>query len=492
MGGIGAFRIRRGVLLGLIGVLALTLAACFRPPRPQPPVAAFTVSTAPMVASFTDTSTGSITSRSWDFGDGGTSTDANPSHDYANHGTYTVTLTVTGPGGTDTETQAVTIKPPAPDASFAVAPPSGTIPLTVTVTNTSTGFVDAIAWDLDGDGAFDDATGQTATRTFDSAGSHTIGLSVTGPGGTSTTTQTIVANLPPPPTASFTANPTSGTAPVTVNFTDTSTGAISSRSWDFDANGTTDDTGATPGHVFSSPGVYQVFLTVTGPGGSSTTSQTITVSLNTPPAVSIIAPANGASFTQGTSVTFSGIANDAEDGSLSSTIAWTSSADGPLGNGASIQAANLTLGSHTISASVVDSNGAPATASITITVTAPPPPFQVVFDASPTAGLAPLSVNFNACPSTGTNLRFRWDFDNDGVDDQVNPCSVQHTYTTPGVYTAKLRVEESVPGGGQITMTKQILASSPPDPGDPGDCGGRRCEPPPDTDPGGPGGPGPR
>jgi PKD repeat protein len=178
------------------------------------------------------------------------------------------------------------------------------------------------------------------------------------------------------------------------------------------------------------------------------------------------------SFAQGTPVTFSGIANDAEDGSLSSTIHWTSNVDGSLGDGASIQATNLTVGSHTISASVVDSSGAPATASIAITPA--PPPFQVVFNATPTAGLAPVLVSFNACASTGTNLRFRWDFDNDGVDDQVNPCSAQHTYTAPGVYTAKLTVEESVPGGDQITMTKQILASSPPDPGDPGDCGGRR------------------
>jgi subtilase family serine protease len=67
-----------------------------------PPVANFTFTTSGLTANFTDTSTdadGTITSRSWTFGDGGTSTATNPSHTYAANGTYTVTLTVTDNGG---------------------------------------------------------------------------------------------------------------------------------------------------------------------------------------------------------------------------------------------------------------------------------------------------------------------------------------------------------------------------------------------------------
>jgi len=62
--------------------------------------------TAPLTVQFTDQSTGDITSRSWDFGDGEMSTSINPSHTYQNTGTYTVSLTVTGPVGTDTETRS--------------------------------------------------------------------------------------------------------------------------------------------------------------------------------------------------------------------------------------------------------------------------------------------------------------------------------------------------------------------------------------------------
>jgi len=78
-----------------------------------PPVANFTFTTSGLTANFTDSSTdsdGSISSRSWTFGDGGTSTATNPSHTYAANGTYSVSLTVTDNGGaTNTKTQSVTV-----------------------------------------------------------------------------------------------------------------------------------------------------------------------------------------------------------------------------------------------------------------------------------------------------------------------------------------------------------------------------------------------
>lgn len=93
------------------------------------PVARFTVSpstgAAPLAVQFTDTSTGSITGRTWTFGDGATGTDSHPSHTYTAAGTFSVSLTVTGPGGTHTQTQtaAVTVGPAPGTASpwrFAV------------------------------------------------------------------------------------------------------------------------------------------------------------------------------------------------------------------------------------------------------------------------------------------------------------------------------------------------------------------------------------
>lgn len=77
------------------------------------PTANFRFIASNFIGNFTDTSTdrdGSIVSRSWNFGDGTTSTATNPSHTYASAGSYNVTLTVTDNGGaTNTATQAVTI-----------------------------------------------------------------------------------------------------------------------------------------------------------------------------------------------------------------------------------------------------------------------------------------------------------------------------------------------------------------------------------------------
>jgi subtilisin family serine protease len=83
------------------------------PPGNAAPVASFTQSCSGLTCTFTDTSTdsdGTIASRSWNFGDGGTSTAANPSHTFPAAGTYTVSLNVTDNGGaTGSTSKAVTV-----------------------------------------------------------------------------------------------------------------------------------------------------------------------------------------------------------------------------------------------------------------------------------------------------------------------------------------------------------------------------------------------
>ena len=89
---------------------------------PTPPTASFTWAqeSGTRTVNFTDTSTGA-TGWSWDFGDGGTSTEENPSHTYDSAGTYTVTLEATNATGSSTAVDAVTVTDPPPVSAFGPA-----------------------------------------------------------------------------------------------------------------------------------------------------------------------------------------------------------------------------------------------------------------------------------------------------------------------------------------------------------------------------------
>jgi PKD repeat protein len=80
-----------------------------------------TAGTAPLTVQFTDSSTGSPTAWSWDFGDGGTSTAQNPSHEYTEAGTYLVTLTASNAAGLSTATSTIAAaSSPSPSAGITV------------------------------------------------------------------------------------------------------------------------------------------------------------------------------------------------------------------------------------------------------------------------------------------------------------------------------------------------------------------------------------
>jgi hypothetical protein len=128
---------------------------------------------------------------------------------------------------------------------------------------------------------------------------------------------------------------------------------------------------------------------------------------NNPPTVSITAPANGSSSSVGASVSFTGTATDVEDGSLTGSLAWTSSINGSIGSGGSFSTSSLSAGSHTITASVTDSGGLPGSASISITVNAAA---GVLTNGVPVTGLSGATGSNTfftlAVPAGATNLSF--------------------------------------------------------------------------------------
>ncbi len=83
--------------------------------------------------------------------------------------------------------------------------------------------------------------------------------------------------------AAFSGSPLSGTAPVTVSFTDASTGSPTSYAWDFDNDGSVDSTQANPQFTYTAPGSYSVKLTVTNATGSDSLLKTGYVSVGSSP-----------------------------------------------------------------------------------------------------------------------------------------------------------------------------------------------------------------
>ena len=159
-------------------------------------------------------------------------------------------------------------------ASFTASPTSGTAPLAVQFVSTSTGSPTSWSWSF-GDGST--STQQYPSHVYTNAGTYTARLTVSKSGvASSTTTRTISVTKTNSLGASFTANPTSGTAPRAVQFIDTSTGSPTSWSWNF-GDGTT-STLRNPSHTYSRAGTFTARLTVAKPGfSSSTTTRTITM-----------------------------------------------------------------------------------------------------------------------------------------------------------------------------------------------------------------------
>ncbi|MDD1702737.1 MAG: PKD domain-containing protein [Methanoregula sp.] len=227
-----------------------------------------------------DSSTNSPTSWAWSFGDGSSSTSQNPSHTYTSAGTYTVTLTATNTAGSDTDTEMdyIDVNLAAPDTSFTADVTSGPVPLTVNFTDTSGNSPTEWYW-VFGDGVT--STDQNVTHIYSSVGTYTVKLTVYNSEGSNKTIKTdyiTVGTGTSAPSASFLADVTQGSNPLTVQFTDSSTSSPTSWSWSF-GDGVT-STLQNPTHTYTSDGTFTVQLTATNSGGSNSVTRSgyITVS----------------------------------------------------------------------------------------------------------------------------------------------------------------------------------------------------------------------
>jgi len=169
-----------------------------------------------------------------------------------------------------------------PVVNFTADKTNGGTPLTVNFTDASSGTITSRLWNF-GDGTTSTETNPSHTygNTNTTPQTYTVSLQVNN-SVTGTKTGYITVNSPSTaPVTNFTANVVSGIAPLTVAFTDTSTGSIASRSWNF--GDSTASTATNPSHVYSVPGNFTVSLTVTGDGGSNTVTKTNYIVVSTPP-----------------------------------------------------------------------------------------------------------------------------------------------------------------------------------------------------------------
>jgi PKD repeat protein len=393
---------------------------------------------APLGVSFTNQSSGDYDTCAWDFGDDGTSADCNdPDHVYATKGIYTASLTISGLGGTAVLTRPhyITVYGPA-QAGFTAEPIAGVAPLGVSFTNQSSGDYDTCAWDFGDDGTSADC--DDPDHVYATKGVYTVHLTVSGLGGTDTQTRSQYITVYDPAVADFAASPTQGPAPLSVTFTNGSTGDYDTCVWRFgdgDTSGTCND----PAHTYTAVQPYTVSLTVSGLGGSDTLTRSRYITTYHPVEAGFTAvPTHGlaplgVTFTNDSTGDYDACAWSFGDGDTSAEC----ENPGHIYTVAGAYTPSLTVtglgGSHTLTRShYITAYG----------------PVRARFWAAPTQGPAPLEVTFTN-RSSGDYDTCAWGF---GDGHTSSDCSEPtHVYTAVAAYTPTLTVTGL---GGTHTLTR--------------------------------------
>jgi PKD repeat protein len=401
----------------------------------------------PQLVNFTDQSTGNPTEWRWDLGNGTISFLQNPSGTYFTPGQYTVKLVIyDGNANSDsiTKTEYITVFP-IPVVNFSATPTAGCIPLNVQFTDLSTATGSAITswlWDF-GDGNTDNV--QNPSHTYTSAGNFNVTLQVTTADGCSKTyTKNNFIQASSGVIAGFTNSlPTGCNLPVTIDFTNTSTGpGTFSYAWDFGDGGTS--TLQHPSHSYTATGSFTVTLTVTSSTGCSDTIVKINAvvisfiqaSFNSPATVCVNEPAI---FSNTTSPAPDSVLWDFGDGTTSTDLDPTKIYTVP--------------GLYTVK--LIGYLGACAD-STTNSITVLPKPTAAFSAINREACIPPLTVNFVNSSTSG--FSYTWDFGDGGTSTLQDPS---HTYTGYGSFDVTLIVTNLVGCRDTLTINDYVQILPP-------------------------------
>ena len=338
---------------------------------------------------------------------------------------------------------AFTVTPSTPPiVKFMGTPLSGIVPLTVAFTDQSTLSPTSWSWSF-GDG--NTSSARNPSNTYTSPGYYTVSLTATNTGGSNTSTVNNYVFAYSPLTANFTGAPASGKKPLTVTFSDMSTGSPTSWYWVFGDMGVANtSTLQNPAHTYSGVGLYSVNLTVSNAFNTSFLYRTNYVNVTQPrPAASFLAfPTSGV-------VPLTVYFNDT---STNSPTIW-SWIFGDLGAGNTSSPSNpnpvhvyTTPGTYTVTLTVTNTGGSDTTSS-NITVT---PPVVADFTATPTSVLTSQTVQFNDT-STGSPTSWSWVFGDIGAGNTSTVRNATHAYSSAGTYSVTLTASKS---GSSNTMTR--------------------------------------
>jgi PKD repeat protein len=392
----------------------------------------------------------------WDFGDGSTSTQANPSHSYASNGTFSATLRVTDPDDLfDEDTAQVTVTQNLPPTAEANGPYSGNQGASISFSSAGSSDPEGgpltYRWDF-GDGST--STQANPSHTYATGGSFTATLRVTDPETLfDEDTAQVTVNRPPVADAN---GPYSGDVGDPIAFSAAGTsdpdgGPLTYR-WDFGDGSTS--TQANPSHSYASNGVFFATLRVTDNGGLfDEDTASVSVTQNLPPTAEANGPYSG---NQGASISFSSAgSSDPEGGPL--TFRWDFG-DGTTSTQANPSHAYATGGSFTATLRVTDPENLFDEDTAQVTVNRPP----VAEANGPYSGDVGDPIAFSAAGTSdpdGGPLTYRWDFGDGSTSTQANPS---HSYASNGVFFATLRVTDNGGLFDEDTASVSVTQNLPP------------------------------
>jgi gliding motility-associated-like protein len=398
-------------------------------------------------SSFTNTSTipaGSLSSYTWNFGDGTGTVAASPVHAYSTAAVYNATLTAVSAQGCLASAVTTVQVYPLPNISFS--PPSACVNTSINFTNTSqiaSGTIAAYLWNF-GNGST--TTSVNPVYTYTSPSTYTVQLTATSDRNcqsSSTTSLTIY----PAPSAGFTfSNLCFGSTTTFTNSATITSGSIPFYNWSFGDNSSSNL--PNPAHSYSASGSYVVTFTATSNNGC-TGIATATVPVYPLPAVAYsvnaVCPGAASSFTNATtlagggSLTYSWIFGDGSNSAQTSPV-HTYSATGVYSTSLTAVSAQGCVGSATAAAVV---HPAPV----------------VAFSPSSACASTPVSFQNNSGIAGGSISAYSWQFGNGFSSTSVSPV---HTYSQSGTYVVSLTAtsDQGCISGGTAGITVFPLASA--------------------------------